>query len=116
MSVPPSVVSVHTPTTSFAIIHKRAHLVPLSISSCLTFGTVAEETLTSLFDKLSRKHNTDFYGKRVGPGWLKYEWNGTIWGLDDGSSASPDVSFEHAPLTDRRLGLHNIHLAARGTA
>jgi hypothetical protein len=21
----------------------------------------------------------------VGPGWLKYEWNGSVWNLDDGS-------------------------------
>ncbi|KAI0032277.1 hypothetical protein K488DRAFT_50214 [Vararia minispora EC-137] len=62
------VISVHTPTSSFAIVHK-----------------LAEENITSLFDKLSRKHNTEFYGKRVGPGWLKYEWNGTIWSLDDDS-------------------------------
>jgi hypothetical protein len=39
--------------------------------------------LTVLFDKLSRKKNTEFYGKRVGPGWLKYEWSGSVWNLDD---------------------------------
>jgi hypothetical protein len=38
-----------------------------------------------LFDKLSRKRNTEFYGKRVGPGWLKYEWSGSVWNLDDGA-------------------------------
>jgi hypothetical protein len=36
-----------------------------------------------LFDKLSRKRNTEFYGKRVDSGWLKYEWSGSVWNLDD---------------------------------
>jgi hypothetical protein len=42
-----------------------------------------------LFDKLSRKRNTEFYGKRVGPGWLKYEWSGSVWNLDDGTFQIP---------------------------
>jgi len=41
-----------------------------------------------LFDKLSRKRNTEFDGKRVGPGWLKYEWSGSVWNLDDDSDYS----------------------------
>jgi hypothetical protein len=46
---------------------------------------VSNDALTSLFDKLSRKSNTESHGKRVGPGWLKYEWNGSVWNLDDGT-------------------------------
>ncbi|KAI9510223.1 hypothetical protein F5148DRAFT_614034 [Russula earlei] len=64
----PPVISIHTPSSSLALVH-----------------SVTVDTLTSLFDKLSRKRNTEFYGKRVGPGWLKYEWNGSVWNLDDDS-------------------------------
>ena len=56
---------------------------------------MTQDTLISLFDKLSRKTHTDYHGERVGPGWLKYEWNDTIWNLDDGTafqrSTSPDL-------------------------
>jgi len=62
----PSVLSIHTPSSSLALIH-----------------SVTTEPLTLLFDKLSRKKNTEFYGKRVGPGWLKYEWSDSVWNLDD---------------------------------
>ncbi|KAI0306630.1 hypothetical protein B0F90DRAFT_787124 [Multifurca ochricompacta] len=64
----PPVINVHTPSSSLALVH-----------------SVASDPLTSLFDKLSRKRNTDYHGKRVGPGWLKYEWNGSVWNLDDGA-------------------------------
>ncbi|KAF9440326.1 hypothetical protein P691DRAFT_780115 [Macrolepiota fuliginosa MF-IS2] len=64
----PSILNVHTPTSSFAILH-----------------SVNQETLTTLFDKLSQKTYADYHGRRVGPGWLKYEYNGTIWNLDDES-------------------------------
>lgn len=43
---------------------------------------VSEDTLQTLYDKLRRKANT--YGKRVGLGWVKYEWNDSVWNLDDG--------------------------------
>ncbi|KAH9063492.1 hypothetical protein EDB87DRAFT_1604029 [Lactarius vividus] len=62
----PSIVNVHTPSSSIALVH-----------------SISNDTLTLLFDKLSRKNNTEFHGKRVGPGWLKYEWNGSVWNLDD---------------------------------
>ncbi|KAF4615040.1 hypothetical protein D9613_002644 [Agrocybe pediades] len=64
----PSVLNVHTPTSSFAIVH-----------------SLTQETLLDLYNKLSRKPNTDYYGERVGPGWLKYEYNEAIWNLDDES-------------------------------
>lgn len=45
---------------------------------------VARDSLQIMFDKLSRKANTGANGARVGPGWVKYEWNEVIWNLDDG--------------------------------
>ena len=45
---------------------------------------MTQETLLDLYNKLSRKAATDYYGARVGPGWLKYEYNETVWNLDDG--------------------------------
>ncbi|KAI0062329.1 hypothetical protein BV25DRAFT_1900034 [Artomyces pyxidatus] len=66
MSSTHPVISVHTPSSSFAVVH-----------------SVADESLTTLFDKLSRKPNTDYHGQRVGAGWLKYEWNNSVWNLDD---------------------------------
>jgi hypothetical protein len=53
-------------------------------SSPLTHSSVATDSLAQLFDKLTRKRNTEFYGKGVGPRWLKYEWSGSVWNLDDG--------------------------------
>ncbi|KAF7975819.1 hypothetical protein HWV62_8363 [Athelia sp. TMB] len=62
----PTIINVHTPVVSFAIVH-----------------SINEETLEQLFDKLSRKAHTDFHGQRVGPGWVKYHFNDTYWNLDD---------------------------------
>ena len=80
----PSIINVHTPSSSIALVHssKMEFLWP-GLSSLIVL--VSNDTLTSLFDKLSRKSNTEFHGKRVGPGWLKYEWNGSVWNLDDGT-------------------------------
>lgn len=50
--------------------------------------TVAEESLTALFDKLSRKAHTGYHGQRIGTNWLKYEWSGSVWNLDDGTPLS----------------------------
>ncbi|KAJ8507596.1 hypothetical protein ONZ45_g10046 [Pleurotus djamor] len=68
MSPEPPILNVHTPTSSFAIVH-----------------STTEETLQTLYDKLSRKGHTDYHGKRVGPGWLKYEFRESVWNLDDES-------------------------------
>ncbi|KAF8163581.1 hypothetical protein B0H34DRAFT_672541 [Crassisporium funariophilum] len=68
MAGPPSVLNIHTPTSSFAIVH-----------------SLTQETILDLYNKLSRKTNTDYHGQRVGPGWLKYEYNDAIWNLDDDS-------------------------------
>ena len=85
----PSVLSIHTPSSSLALIHSGmiASLSQLwpSAQVYLIRSSVTTEPLTLLFDKLSRKKNTEFYGKRVGPGWLKYEWSDSFWNLDDGA-------------------------------
>jgi len=61
------VLNVHTPLSSFAIVHSN------------------EDSLSSIFERLSNKTVSEFHGRRVRPGWLKYSWNGTIWNLDDTS-------------------------------
>ncbi|PPQ91403.1 hypothetical protein CVT25_014291 [Psilocybe cyanescens] len=89
----PPVLNIHTPTSSFAIIH-----------------SLTQETLLDLYNKLSRKTNTDYYGERVAPGWLKYEYNEAIWNLDDDSDYTIFVwrrqqqiqedQFSNAPTSD----------------
>ncbi|KAI6046166.1 hypothetical protein EDC04DRAFT_2632340 [Pisolithus marmoratus] len=61
-----SPVDVHTPRSSFSVIH-----------------SLNGESLQQLCDKLTRKGRTEFRNKRVGPGWIKYVWNNTVWNLDD---------------------------------
>ncbi|THU77808.1 hypothetical protein K435DRAFT_769945 [Dendrothele bispora CBS 962.96] len=68
MAAPPPVLEVHTPFSSFAVVH-----------------SITQDSLQSLCDKLTRKVHTSYQGERVGPGWLKYEFNSTIWNLDDDS-------------------------------
>ncbi|GLB34693.1 hypothetical protein LshimejAT787_0202580 [Lyophyllum shimeji] len=67
MSAAPAILNVHTPSSSFAIVH-----------------SVTQDSLQTLFDTLTRKAHTTYHGERVGPGWLKYEFNDSIWNLDDG--------------------------------
>lgn len=86
-SKPPSLLSVHTPSSSFAVIHSCASHLRFSSESeskLKRVGIVTQESILSLYDKLSRKAHTDYHGDRVGPGWLKYEYNNAIWNLDDG--------------------------------
>ncbi|KAK7054717.1 hypothetical protein VNI00_003180 [Paramarasmius palmivorus] len=68
MSSPPPVLNVHTPSQSFAIVH-----------------SITQDSLEHLYDKLTKKVQSAYHRKRVGPGWLKYDFNGTIWNLDDDS-------------------------------
>jgi len=82
----PAILEVHTPTTSFAIQH-----------------SLAQETLQTLFNKLSRKANTGANGARVGPGWLKYEWNDVVWNLDDDSDYAIFVWRQQAPSSPTQL-------------
>ncbi|PFH54133.1 hypothetical protein AMATHDRAFT_135551 [Amanita thiersii Skay4041] len=69
MSSPPShILNIHTPYSSFAIVH-----------------SLLQEDFQALYDKLTRKVHSQYHGQRVSPGWLKYEFNGTVWSLDDDS-------------------------------
>ncbi|KIK57632.1 hypothetical protein GYMLUDRAFT_172439 [Collybiopsis luxurians FD-317 M1] len=68
MTTSPRILDVHTPFASFAISH-----------------SITQDSLQSLYDKLTRKVHNSYHGERVGPGWLKYEFNNSIWDLDDES-------------------------------
>ncbi|KAJ6497066.1 hypothetical protein C8R47DRAFT_1184388 [Mycena vitilis] len=83
MSLSVSVLNVHTPTASFSIVH---HLT--------------QESLLDLCDKLSRKAGTGYTGKRVGPGWLKYDFNQTVWNLDDDADYTIFVWRQQQPPSD----------------
>ncbi|KAL5490272.1 hypothetical protein ACEPAI_5105 [Sanghuangporus weigelae] len=66
-----SVVNVHTPSSSFSIIH-----------------SFAQDTLQALFSKLDRKLRKTSEvadASHVGSGWIKYDWNDNVWNLDDDS-------------------------------
>ncbi|KAG6860577.1 hypothetical protein C0995_009626 [Termitomyces sp. Mi166 len=60
---------------------------------------VTQDSLQSLYDTLSRKAHILFHGERVGPGWLKYEFNDSIWNLDDDSDYTIFVWRQHQPET-----------------
>ncbi|KAF7304995.1 hypothetical protein MKEN_01214200 [Mycena kentingensis (nom. inval.)] len=64
----PTILNIHTPSSSFAVVH-----------SC----KLTQESLTELYDQLSRKAGAGYTNARIGPGWLKYEFNDTVWNLDD---------------------------------
>lgn len=85
MSVSPAVFNVHTPTSSFALIH-----------------SLKDDTIQQLYDKLSRKSNTGFHGKRVGPGWIKYVWNDVMWNMDDESDYTIFVWRQKPPSSSER--------------
>ncbi|KIJ67705.1 hypothetical protein HYDPIDRAFT_173506 [Hydnomerulius pinastri MD-312] len=98
MSVSPPVLNVHTPNSSFAIIH-----------------SLNDESMQQLYDKVTRKSRMEFRGQRVGPGWIKYHWNNTIWNLDDDSDytifvwrqKSPSSSDQSNAATMTTLHLHD---------
>ncbi|KAG1800040.1 hypothetical protein EV424DRAFT_437792 [Suillus variegatus] len=85
MSVSPPVFNIHTPTSSFALIH-----------------SLKDDTIQQLYNKLSRKSNTGFHGNRVGPGWIKYNWGDTMWNLDDESDYTIFVWRHKAPSTSQQ--------------
>ncbi|KAG5645595.1 hypothetical protein DXG03_005733 [Asterophora parasitica] len=80
MTAAPAIINIHTPTSSFAIVH-----------------SLTQDSLESLYDTLSRKAHTSYRGERVGPGWLKYEFNDSIWNLDDDSDYTIFVWRQHQP-------------------
>ncbi|KAH7888821.1 hypothetical protein F5I97DRAFT_1965655 [Phlebopus sp. FC_14] len=82
MSVTPPILNVHTPTSSFAVIH-----------------SLNDESLQQLYDKLTRKGRTEFRGRRVAQGWIKYCWNDAIWNLDDESDYTIFVWRQKSPST-----------------
>ncbi|KAF8891273.1 hypothetical protein BD779DRAFT_1799167 [Infundibulicybe gibba] len=69
MSGAPQILNIHTPSSSFAIVH-----------ACTNPGIPH-----IAFRQAEQKSHTEYYGERVGPGWLKYEFNETVWNLDDES-------------------------------
>ncbi|KAJ3517407.1 hypothetical protein NLJ89_g524 [Agrocybe chaxingu] len=94
MAGTPAVLNIHTPTSSFAIVH-----------------SFTQETLLDLYNKLSRKAGTEYYGQRVGPGWLKYEYNDGIWNLDDDSDYTIFTWRQHEQQQhhDENLSVHRSH-------
>ncbi|KAF9244875.1 hypothetical protein BU15DRAFT_59066 [Melanogaster broomeanus] len=98
MSVSPPVLNVHTPTSSFAVIH-----------------SLNDESMRQLYEKLNRKCRAEFHGQRVGPGWIKYHWNDAVWNLDDDSDytifgwrqKSPSSSGQSNAATMTTLHVHD---------
>ena len=54
-----------------------------SVSNVLLLDS--EETLETLYGKLSKKAGDELRGNQIRPGCVKYEWNSTVWNLDDGT-------------------------------
>ncbi|KAF8637349.1 hypothetical protein AX17_002848 [Amanita inopinata Kibby_2008] len=93
-----SVLNVHTPDSSLAIVH-----------------SLTQEDLGSLYDKLTRKVHSQYHGQRVSPGWLKYEFNGTVWNLDDDSDYTiftwrQQQLHQHPHLLHHQHHQHHQHL------
>lgn len=84
----PHILNVHTPTSSFSIVHTSELSVCAAPSNCiLMMHRVDDDTLEVLFDRLTLKTLVEFAGRRVRSGWVKYSWNGSIWNLDDSASS-----------------------------
>ena len=45
----------------------------------------SDDTVNSLHEKLSKKAAVELHGEPVREGCVKYEWNNTVWNLDDGA-------------------------------
>ncbi|KAF5389793.1 hypothetical protein D9757_003661 [Collybiopsis confluens] len=104
MTTSPRVLDVHTPFASFALSH-----------------SITQESLGLLYDKLTRKVHNSYHGQRVGPGWLKYEFNDSIWDLDDDSDYIIFVwrqQQHHHPQTDHQafVGSSSFSSAASVTS
>lgn len=91
-----SIVEVHTPHTSFAIAH-----------------SFVQDTLQSLFSKLDKKYYVGSLSEEhsIGPGWLKYEWNDSVWNLDDGASLLVFLLLSLTFYLERRQRLQYICMA-----
>lgn len=104
----PPVLNVHTPRSSFAIVFssmldRMTYIKSLNPSY---FRPDTDDTLQTLFDKLSKKTASEFNGQRVKSGWAKYSWNGSIWNLDDGK-AFPVLLFARVYADDGRVYLES---------
>ncbi len=89
------VLEVHTPQSSFAVVHSRRACSSPSRPKLTPQNKtyiVQGDTLQSLFAKLRRKAGEESIGYVVGAGWVKYEWNGAFWDLDDGSLVTRRLS------------------------
>lgn len=82
---PPMVIDVHTPVSSFAIVYSG--VFPW-YTSCVVPDIYidAEDTLHTIFTKLTQKAFTELHGKPVRAGYVKYEWNSSFYNLDDGTT------------------------------
>ena len=83
------VLEVHTPQSSFAVVHSCKPWYSPSVDSTETEPatcTVQGDTIQSLYTKLQKKAGEESIGYVVGAGWVKYEWNGSFWDLDDGKT------------------------------
>ena len=73
------VLNVHTPKSSYSIVH-----------------SLQQDTFESLCLKLAKKEGVSADrlqgGKHGGGGWIKYEWNEAIWNLDDGQLTTLQAS------------------------
>lgn len=111
---PLPILDVHTPSSSFAIVYSSKAVFNCFESQLdLTTMLDTEDSLETLYEKLTRKLAAEYHGQVVGPGWVKYSWNESTWNLDDGESPTLSVPL-HVSLRvaqSHRVGLHNLRLA-----
>ena len=86
----PTILDVHTPSNSFAIIYSgRYTYITDNCGADIRVRLDTEDTLETLYGKLSKKASDELRGNPIRPGCVKFEWNGTVWNLDDGALRTP---------------------------
>ena len=86
----PTILDVHTPSNSFAIIYAgQYHSICVTCNAFINIPLDAEDTLQTLYTKLSKKAGDELHGNPIRPGCVKYEWNSIVWNLDDGAYPTP---------------------------
>lgn len=104
------ILEVHTPSSSFAIVYSSKNCPGVHKALRHLTGLLdTEDTLDSIYDKLTRKLANERRGRVVGPGWVKYSWNDSTWNLDDGTSPIERHSSQ-ASYMICRVGLHDLRL------
>jgi hypothetical protein len=78
----PAIIHIHTPSDSIVLFHSGEIFRKCYIQVHLIHSPVENDSLTSLFDKLNQR--PEFYGKGVGPGWLKFQSSGMTVCLSNG--------------------------------